>query len=350
LFAAILFATTACTSCQQLMTHPNPRFLPPPDTTLSTSFPKELHKAVLPEYRIEPPDVLIVNAIHVVPRSPYYLRTLDEVSISAFLPAVDAPPMEGDYVVKPGGVVDLGGEFGSVKIAGMNVEEAQEALEKHISQYVNDPVVSISLTSIGTGEQIAGEHLVGPDGRITLGTYGSVKVVGLTKAEAKEAVERHLSQTLEDPMVSVDVFGYNSKVYYVITQGAGLGDTVVSFPVTGNETVLDAIAQIAGLSEQSSKRIWIARPGQSSEGCDQVLPVDWSAITMRGDVTTNFQVLPGDRVYIAEDRFVAFDTMLAKFITPFERIFGFTILGTETVTRLSGNVLQGGGNPIGNRF
>ncbi len=24
--------------------------------------------------------------------------------------------------------------------------------------------------------------------------------------------------------VAVDVFGYNSKVYYVVTQGAGLGD------------------------------------------------------------------------------------------------------------------------------
>ena len=118
---------------------------------------------------------------------------------------------------------------------------------------------------------------------VTLGSYGSVSVVGLTKSEAKRAIEVHLAQFLEDPEVAVDVFGYNSKVYYVVTQGAGLGDNVYSFPSTGNETILDAIAQINGLTQVSSKRIWIARPGQGSDGCDQIFPVDWPSITQCGD-------------------------------------------------------------------
>jgi polysaccharide export outer membrane protein len=171
--------------------------------------------------------------------------------------------------------------------------------------------------------------------------------VGRTKAEAKEVIEAHLAQYLEDPEVSVDVLGYNSKLYYVITQGAGLGDGVQSFPCTGNETVLDALAQVNGLTQASSKKIWIARPGRNHHGCHQVLPVDWDGITKLGAEDTNFQVLPGDRIYVAEDELVAFDNHIAKITAPFERIFGFVILGTETVTRLSGNVLGGGGNPIG---
>ena len=68
----------------------------------------------------------------------------------------------------------------------------------------------------------------------------------------------------------MDVVAYNSKVYYIITQGAGLGDSVRRLPVTGNETVLDAISQIGGLSQVSSKNIWIARPSASDprEGND----------------------------------------------------------------------------------
>ena len=62
-------------------------------------------------------------------------------------------------------------------------------------------------------------------------------------------IERHLSTYLEAPQVAVDVFAYNSKTYYVITQGAGQGDDVTEFPITGNETVLDAIAQLGGLSQ-----------------------------------------------------------------------------------------------------
>ena len=72
-------------------------------------------------------------------------------------------------------------------------------------------------------------------------------MAGLTIAEAKTAIEAQLSNYLENPRVSVDVFAYNSQVYYVITEGAGLGDTVVRVPITGNETVLDALAQVKGL-------------------------------------------------------------------------------------------------------
>jgi polysaccharide export outer membrane protein len=60
---------------------------------------------------------------------------------------------------------------------------------------------------------------------------------------------------------------------------------------------------------------------------------------------TNYQLLPGDRVFIAEDPFIAFDTGLAKITAPLERIMGFSLLGVGTTTRFSGAVLKGGGNP-----
>ena len=133
-----------------------------------------------------------------------------------------------------------------------------------------------------------------------MGTYGTVYVAGLTIAEAKTAVEAQLSNYLEQPRVSVDVFAYNSKVYYVITEGAGLGDTVVRVPITGNETVLDALAQVNGLSRLSSKNIWIARPTPGDVSCDQILPVSWTEITKGAATATNYQVMPGDRIFIAE--------------------------------------------------
>ncbi len=141
--------------------------------------------------------------------------------------------------------------------------------------------------------------------------------------------------------MSVDIFGYNSKVYYIITQGAGLGDGVVRFPITGNETVLDAIAQINGLDTVSSKKIWIARPAPKGSGCDHILPVDWYGITQRADTATNYQLYPGDRLFVAEDKLVAFDTFISKVTAPFERIFGFTLLGSSTMSTLR---FWGGGN------
>ncbi len=181
---------------------------------------------------------------------------------------------------------------------------------------------------------------------INLGSYGTVSVVGMTVGEAREAIERHLSQFLSEPQVAVDVFAYNSKKYYVVTEGGGLGDTVSMFPVTGNETVLDAIANVNGLDSVSSKKIWVARP--TSDNCKvQILPVDWRAITAQGATATNYQLMPGDRVFIAEDGFIAFDNNLGKVLAPFERVMGFAMLGVGTLTRFSGRVLAGGGNPWG---
>ena len=94
------------------------------------------------------------------------------------------------------------------------------------------------------------------------------------------------------------MLAYNSKVYYVITDGGGYGEQVYPIPVTGNETVLDAIAKINGLPAVSSKkRVWIAR---ATPGCTNpnILPVDWCGITKKGFAATNYQVFPNDRIYV----------------------------------------------------
>jgi hypothetical protein len=100
---------------------------------------------------------------------------------------------------------------------------------------------------------------------------------------------------------------------------------VVRLPATGNETVLDAMANIGGLSTVSSKRIWIARPAPCGSP-DQILPVDWKGITRRGHTGSNYQVLPGDRVYVMAHPLNKIDTHLGRFLSPVERLFGTGLL------------------------
>lgn len=335
--------TGCATINSEVPTHNDMKALSKPRTPVVPGVPNELAKTVLPPYIIEPPDILVIDVVHMAPRPPYRLRTYDIVGI-AVPGAFQESPIQGAFPIEPGGTVNLGPTYGSVNISGMTVEQAQAAIEQRLSQILADPRGSVTLIQMGAQQQVSGNHLVGPDGTVTLGTYGSVKVVGMTLEQARMALEAHLSQFLETPEVSVDVFSYNSKVYYVIAEGAGLGDTVTRFPVMGNETVLDAISNINGLTQVSSKRIWIARPTPHTNEI-QLLPVDWQAITATGSPATNYQVLPGDRIFIAEDKLVALDTSLGKIFAPIERVSGFILLGVNTVGRLTGNVLgaaQGG--------
>ena len=192
-------------------------------------------------------------------------------------------------------------------------------------------------------QQIQGEHLVRPDGTIYLGTYGFVRVAGMTLTDAKYAVEAHLQKYLQDPEITLDVGYFSSKFYYVITDGAGYGEQVYRYNITGNETVLDAMFQIGGLPSQASKHhIWVARPAPCELNCMQIMPVDWNGIARKGAVCTNYQLMPGDRVYVQSDFLMSFDTLLAKTISPIERIFGIALLARTTITEYEIGASQGG--------
>ena len=127
---------------------------------------------------------------------------------------------------------------------------------------------------------------------------------------------------------------YNSKVYYVVTEGAGLGDNVLRVPVTGNETVLDAISTIGGLSQLSSTQIWIARPAAGRLRLRADSAGRLGAITRGGTTATNYQIMPGDRIFIAEDGLAAMTNFVNKVIGPFERMIGFTSLGGSMARNL----------------
>jgi polysaccharide export outer membrane protein len=299
---------------------------PPPDS----SIPRELKKVSLPPYVIEPPDILVIDAINVVPKPPFRITPLDVLVIQA-TPTLPNEPISGPIAVEPDGTVNLGPRYGSVMVDSLSLDEARTAIEKHMVQFVKDPKATVSLGQTHAAQQIRGEHLVSPDGTINLGSYGLIPVTGLTIPEAKAAIEQHLSQYLKKPEISLIVGGFNSKVYYIIFDGGGYGEPMYRLPVTGNETVLDALSQINGLPAVSSlKNIWVARPAPDHLCCDQVLPVDLCAITQRGETATNYQLLPGDRLHVKADALIKTDNVLAKIFAPIERIFGITLLGTET--------------------
>lgn len=292
--------------------------------------PRELAKICLPAYQIEPPDLLQIEVIKLVPKPPYHIEVYDVLQIQV-VGTLPEEPIDGFYLLEGEGTINLGPAYGTVRVAGMTITQATAAVTEQLRQVLREPVVSVQLARTAGTQPISGVYLVGPDGTINLRTYGVVHVSGKTLAEARAAVEKRLGESFDNPEVTVDMAGYNSKVYYIITEGASLGDNVVRVPVTGNETVLDAVTQIGGLSQLSSKRMWVARPAPHGFGCEQILPIDWVAITRGGETGTNYQLLPGDRLFVQEDKLSALNNYLVKLTSPIERMFGVTGVGVATI-------------------
>lgn len=327
----VLLAVVTSVGCHAFSKTPPPRPV--------VGVPTELNKVNLPDYRVEPPDILVIEAVRTIPKPPYKAEPLDVLQLQLEVPLPNEP-LAGLYTIDAEGKIVLPPAYGKegkeavyLDVRGLTLKQIEAALTKHLTEVtgLKSPVVTVALAQSQVAQRISGPHLVRPDGTIGLGTYGSVAVSGLTLAEVRKAIETTLSEYLQDPVVFVDVQAYNSKLYYVVLDGAGAGQSVFRLPATGNETVLDAMAQVAGLTTVSDPdRIWIARP-TGPGACGRSLPVDWKGIIECGDTATNYQILPGDRLYVGSSKLVAADVRLARIIAPVERILGITLLGNSTV-------------------
>ncbi|MBX9628573.1 MAG: polysaccharide biosynthesis/export family protein [Gemmataceae bacterium] len=195
-----------------------------------------------------------------------------------------------------------------VPAAGQVPRELEKvALPPHVIEAPDMLTVEVGVQDRASGEvkplpELGGAHLVRPDGTINLGVYGTATVAGLTLDKAAAAVrkvvaERRPGTAVDQVAAVVSVQSYNSKCYYVITDGGETGEQMYRLPCTGNECVLDAMAQLSGLRPTAPKVMWVARPAAAGGG-HQVLPVDWAGITQRGETATNYQLLPGDRLYV----------------------------------------------------
>jgi polysaccharide export outer membrane protein len=313
-----------------------------------------------------PPIVQTTNA-EGMPAGPLPIAVTDGPKLDGSPQVSVAPPTQ--QVLPPPRIV--GGAPGAGAVAGVSgypelpptlvthpVEAPREFSKRAVSAYIIEPPDVLLIEGypnlFDKNLPIGGPHLVRPDGTIGLGVYGSVFVAGMTIDQAKEQVIALLQQKIPKEKkipidelrgaIKVDVAAYNSKFYYVITDGGGYGEVVVRVPFTGNETVLDAVAQIQGLPAVASKKlIWVARATPDDHANPNVLPVDWCGITQRGSAATNYQLYPGDRIYVNSDKRIRTDSWLAKTLAPIERILGVTLLGSSVV-----NSIKNGSNSSGN--
>jgi protein involved in polysaccharide export with SLBB domain len=140
-----------------------------------------------------------------------------------------------------------------------------------------------------------GEQPMLPDGTINLGKYGRLQVMGRTVPEIETLVRGAVQAQAKDAgFISVRLVAHQSKVYYVIGEVKSPG----AFQLQGRETVLDAILQAGGLTSNASRsNIILSRPTRPD--CPRiVLPVCWTNIVQLGDTATNYQIAPGDRIYV----------------------------------------------------
>ncbi|MFO0967270.1 MAG: polysaccharide biosynthesis/export family protein [Gemmataceae bacterium] len=185
-----------------------------------------------------------------------------------------------------------------LRLANAGARAVPRELEKQpLPSYIVEPgdVLLVTPADIDSPVRLPGDQPVLPDGTINLGKYGHLLIAGKTVPEIEDMVKAAVEAKTKDPgFINVRLVSRQTKVYYVIGEVNAPG----AFQMSGRETVLDAILAAGGLTDRaSSSNIILSRPSKPNE-CRTVLPVCWKNIVQLGDTTTNYQIAPGDRIYV----------------------------------------------------
>lgn len=205
-----------------------------------------------------------------------------------WVPAVSvaAPPARIDtFEVKVGTQED---KFSTAEILALF-----EASEDKVYSLGPGDVLSVE---VWDRAELSGTHVIGPDGQISLPVAGDLRLGGLDRERAAEAVKRALAAYYLDPVVTLRIDQYVSNHIYVLGRVSNPG--LISFEET--PTLLGAITRAGGLpvggvgaDKASLTRCAVFR------GKDRVVWIDLSNL-LTGDMALNIRLQKNDLVYIPD--------------------------------------------------
>ncbi len=169
-------------------------------------------------------------------------------------------------------------------------------------EYVIGPLDELSINVWRNPELSATNIQVRPDGRISIPLVTDMPAVGKTPAMLQEDIRLHLSQYIEQPIVSVIVTKF-AGTFSQQVRIIGATEKPASIPYRANMTVLDAMIAVGGLNEfAAGNRAKLIR-FDPRLGRQREYALRLSDLLRRGDSKANVMLAPGDVIIIPESMF-----------------------------------------------
>ncbi|MBA4748726.1 MAG: polysaccharide biosynthesis/export family protein [Sphingopyxis sp.] len=168
-------------------------------------------------------------------------------------------------------------------------------------EYVIGPLDELKIF-VWRNPELGGTVQVRPDGRITTPLITDLPAVGKTPTMLQQDIKLQLSQYINDPIVSVIVTSFNSTFSQQV-RVVGATEKPASIPFRANMTVLDVMIAVGGLSEFAAgnkARLVRYEPGT---GKQSEYALRLGDLIKRGDIKANVRLQPGDVIIIPESMF-----------------------------------------------
>jgi len=172
----------------------------------------------------------------------------------------------------------------------------------------------VEIRVVGRSQFDAG-YVIGPDGCIDLGDYGSIRVEGQTARQAAQKIAEELGVAADQ--IRVRVAQFNSQRLFLFGEVVGWQRSI---SYQGPETVLDVLHRVGGITPGAEPMdVHVVRPHLNDGRRPEAFHVDLSAIIERGDQRTNVRVEPYDQIYVGETSRARFENTLPRWMQPLYR-------------------------------
>ena len=136
------------------------------------------------------------------------------------------------------------------------------------------------------------DAVVRPDGKISFPLLNDLQAAGLTPDQLRAAIEKAASKYMAEPNATVIVKAINSRKVHILGNVGKAG----TYPLAGDMTVLQLIAQAGGLQEYAdSKHITVMR---KEDGKDVALKFNYKDVMKQKNMQQNILLKPGDTVIV----------------------------------------------------
>jgi polysaccharide export outer membrane protein len=154
----------------------------------------------------------------------------------------------------------------------------------------------VLLVTVFNQPELTGRFPVGADGTLTFPLLGRVKAAGLTVRELEADLTTRLSAGFfRNPQVTVSVDAYRSQQYSVSGEVRQPG----TFFLTGQETLIQALAQAGSTTPDAGAEIMIVRSHHRPDeaAADQILKIDLDKLSS-GALENNVAIEAGDTIFV----------------------------------------------------
>jgi len=141
-------------------------------------------------------------------------------------------------------------------------------------------------------KEMSTDAVVRPDGQISIPLLNDLQAAGLTPDQLKATIEKAASKFMAEPNATVIVKAINSRKVHIVGSVMKAG----TYPLAGEMTVLQLIAQAGGLQEWAdSKHITVMR---KEDGKDKALSFNYKDVVKQKKLQQNVLLKPGDTVIV----------------------------------------------------